>query len=131
MTNLGKDDKNRKRDPFFDFIMSILNMVNNTMREFMADEAKTLQPHTTYAVEEEKNPSTVIEDGKFIRVYIDIPGISRDSLDIYIEGGEIIITGSRYGVLIKKSIRIPPKARKEIASTSYNNGVLEIVLRKK
>ncbi|MHA1589137.1 MAG: Hsp20/alpha crystallin family protein [Candidatus Njordarchaeales archaeon] len=128
---MGDDDKKKRKDPFFDLFMNLMQFINNAMQSLVNDLSGQDLYHEAIIEEEEHIPQTVIEDREFVWVYIDLPGVSKETLRISVEKGFILVTGKRYGKLLKKAFKVPKNAQPELLSTRYNNGVLEIKFRKK
>jgi len=64
-----------------------------------------------------------------VLITMDIPGVEKDDIDLKVREDEITVSvdGKRkYG----KTIRLPVKVNSEETSAKYNNGVLEVELKK-
>ncbi|MHA1617417.1 MAG: Hsp20/alpha crystallin family protein [Candidatus Njordarchaeales archaeon] len=109
------DDRERRSDPFLDFIISLFSAISHGI-EFES---------------EEYIPTTVIEDNEGVRIYMDIPGLAKDSIEVLAKNDLLLITGLRYNRKFRKTIKIPKTATDKVLSVKYNNGVLELVLQKR
>lgn len=93
-------------------------------------------------------PMDVVETGEEILCHVEAPGLSRDDLDIRIEGNIVIIAGEkkyerndseketgfrhferRYG-RFERSFTIPQTVEADRVKARYENGVLTVILPK-
>ncbi len=93
-------------------------------------------------------PMDVVETNDEIVCHLEVPGISRDDLDIRVEGNLVIITGEkkaqlqqgqkeggfrsverRYG-RFERSFSLPRNLNASAVRASYDNGILTVVLPK-
>ena len=78
---------------------------------------KTLEPATT-----------LIDEEKFIRILIELPGIAEEKIRIDLDKNSVIIRASDTVKQFKKTIRIPIDAR--FSKKRFSDGVLELILEK-
>ena len=93
-------------------------------------------------------PMDVVETGDSLLCHIEVPGLSREDLDIRVEGNVVTITGEkryqqddgaknggfrhierRYG-RFERSFTIPQSVEAERVKAQYENGVLTVILPK-
>jgi len=73
----------------------------------------------------------VINGGDTVRVVVELAGVSKDEIEIYADpDGSVLIetTGNRK---YSKKLQLPAMIDSESATSTYNNGILEVVFRKK
>lgn len=88
----------------------------------------------------------VIDEGDKIKVVADLPGFEKDELEVFFEGGNLVIKAEskkeaeesgkdfirrerRYGRVYRK-IALPEGLKTDSAKASYKNGVLEVTIPK-
>ncbi|AHC51262.1 heat shock protein Hsp20 [Sulfolobus acidocaldarius SUSAZ] len=84
-------------------------------------------------ISEEREPLIdVIERGEEVRVIAELPGVDKNNIKIkIIEGGKkLIIQASGEDRKYYKEIDLPTEVDDKSAKASYNNGVLQVVLKK-
>lgn len=77
---------------------------------------------------DETEPVDVHEYDDEIRVVADIPDVSRDDIDIQCDGRTLAIRTARESHPFRKRVDLPAYVDDRSARTSFNNGVLEVVL---
>ncbi len=78
----------------------------------------------------EWTPLTDVQDtGEKILVTVDIPGVEKEDIDLNVKDDILIVSveGKRR---YKKTIELPSKVDSQTAEAIYNNGVLEVELKK-
>ncbi len=78
----------------------------------------------------EWTPLTDVQDtGEKILVTVDIPGVEKEDIDLNVKDDILIVSveGKRR---YKKTIELPSKVDSQTAEATYNNGVLEVELKK-
>lgn len=102
--------------------MGSLNQENRHM--------KTGNSHDTSAIKIVEPVTTVIEDGKFLRIVTELPGISEERIKIDLENKSTSVTISAMNTVkqYKKVITIPCEVR--FAKKRFSEGVLELTLEK-
>lgn len=91
-------------------------------------------------------PVDVIDEGEQIRVVADLPGFSKEDLEIYFEDGDLVIKAERKEEIEEKrgdylrrerragrvyrKISLPLDVDREAVKARYSNGVLEITVPK-
>lgn len=82
-------------------------------------------------ITEEREPLVdVIEDKNTITIVAEVPGVSKENIDIKIRDMRLVISAASGDRKYYKEIELPAKVKPESAKASYKNGVLEIRLEK-
>jgi len=82
-------------------------------------------------VEEEREPITDVFDEKDeIRVYLEMPGISKNDVKIDLKGDILTISAQSGNKKYRKEILLPAKGKSETLTSGFKNGILEIRIRK-
>jgi HSP20 family protein len=86
-------------------------------------------------------PISVSENGTEFVVFVDVPGVARDRLDVSLRGNMLVITGERPGPgsdghrlrvaertfgAFRRVLRLPAEARAAEMSARLKDGVLEV-----
>jgi HSP20 family protein len=83
------------------------------------------------AVEEEREPITdVFDEDKEIRIYAEMPGVNQEDIKLDLKEDILDISAQTGDRKYHKEILLPSKVQAEAMSSSYNNGILEIKVRK-
>jgi HSP20 family protein len=82
-------------------------------------------------VEEEREPLTDVfdEDGE-IRIYAEMPGVNQEDIRLDMKEDILDISARTGDRKYHKEILLPSKVDAETVTSSYNNGVLEIKVKK-
>jgi len=84
-------------------------------------------------ISEEREPLVdVIEKGDEIRVIAEVPGVDKDKVKVKItEGGtKLIIQATGEDRKYYKEIELPAQVDDKSAKATYNNGVLQVIMKK-
>jgi len=82
-------------------------------------------------VEEEREPLTdVFDEEKEIRIYAEMPGVSKKDIKLDLKEDILDISGQTGDRKYHKEILLPAKVKAETMTSSYNNGILEIKVKK-
>lgn len=82
------------------------------------------------AVEEDREPVVdVLEEGDRIRVIAELPGVSETDI-VFEVNGDVLTLSTQGPRRYHAEVLLPARATKEGAESSYNNGVLELKLKK-
>ncbi|MEM2421408.1 MAG: Hsp20/alpha crystallin family protein [Acidilobaceae archaeon] len=73
----------------------------------------------------------VIERDDEVWVIADVPGVSREDIDVRVTEREVTIKAYSSERKYYKTIDLPVEVNPETAKASYRNGVLEIKIKKK
>jgi HSP20 family protein len=71
----------------------------------------------------------LVDEGEYIRVLVELPGVSEEKIRIDLERSVLTISASDDGLTFKKDLAIPGTVR--LGEKYFQNGVLEIHLKKK
>jgi HSP20 family protein len=82
------------------------------------------------AVEEDREPVVdVLEEGNMIRVIAELPGVAEGDI-AYQVNGDVLTISTKGDHVYHAEVLLPACVEKEGIQSSYNNGVLELRLRK-
>ena len=82
------------------------------------------------AVEEDREPVVdVLEEGSHIRVIAELPGVSEGDITCQVNG-DILTISTKGDRQYHAEVLLPGRAETEGMESSYNNGVLELKLKK-
>ncbi|QIW23419.1 Hsp20/alpha crystallin family protein [Sulfolobus sp. S-194] len=83
-------------------------------------------------VSEEREPLVdVIEKNDEIRVIAEVPGVNKDQIKVKISGNKLIIQAQGEDRKYYKEVELPTEVDDKSAKATYNNGVLQVILKKK
>jgi HSP20 family protein len=83
-------------------------------------------------ISSEREPlSDVSVTDKEVRVAVEMPGVSKENIKIQAYDDKVEITSNDPQRKYHEVIQIPPEADIETVKSAYNNGILEIVFKKK
>jgi HSP20 family molecular chaperone IbpA len=91
---------------------------------------KTENSHGTDAIPTVEPVTKVIDDGKFLRILTELPGISEEKIKIALENKSTLITIHAMDTVkqYKKVITIPCEVR--FSKKRFSDGILELILEK-
>jgi HSP20 family protein len=82
-------------------------------------------------VEEEREPLTdVFDEDEEIRVYAEMPGVNQEDIKLELKEDILDISAQTGDRKYHKEVLLPAKVRAETMTSSYNNGILEIKVKK-
>lgn len=84
-------------------------------------------------ISEEREPLVdVIEKGDEIRVIAEVPGVDKDKVKVKITDGgtKLIIQATGEDRKYYKEIELPAQVDDKTAKATYNNGVLQVIMKK-
>lgn len=82
-------------------------------------------------VEEEREPLTdVFDEDQEIRVYAEMPGVKQEDIKLDLKEDILDISAQTGDRKYRKEILLPVKVKAETMSFTYNNGILEIKVKK-
>jgi len=103
-------------------------MGGKTVVESFGNVKKTPQGPT---VEEEREPITdVFDEDKEIRIYAEMPGVNQEDIKLDLKEDILDISAQTGDRKYHKEILLPSKVQADTMSSSYNNGILEIKVKK-
>ncbi len=73
----------------------------------------------------------VIEGEKDITVIVELPGVEKKDINLEVVGGALEIKVDTPQKKYYKSVQLPDEVIEDTANATYNNGVLEVKLRRK
>ncbi|BAB65551.1 archaeal heat shock protein Hsp20 [Sulfurisphaera tokodaii] len=83
-------------------------------------------------VSEEREPLVdVIEKNDEVRVIAEVPGVNKDQIKVKISGNKLIIQAQGEDRKYYKEVELPTEVDDKSAKATYNNGVLQVILKKK
>ena len=99
-----------------------------TVVEPFGNVKKTPQGPT---VEEEREPITdVFDEDQEIRIYAEMPGVNQEDIKLDLKEDILDISAQSGDRKYHKEILFPAKVQAETMTSSYNNGILEIKVKK-
>ena len=82
-------------------------------------------------VEEEREPlSDVFDEEGAIVVMLEMPGVAKEDIKVDIEGDILDVAAQSQSRKYRKELLLPAQVEAETAAWTYENGVLEITLKK-
>ncbi|WP_181685473.1 Hsp20/alpha crystallin family protein [Halorhabdus salina] len=117
---MRRDDRD---DPFNDFFRELERMMNDmTSGEFdMHVERREGESATTNDVHLD-----VYEEDERLRVVADLPGVSKDAIDLKCDGERLTIDAAGDQREYHERVQLPTRVDEHTAEASYNNGILEV-----
>ena len=82
-------------------------------------------PRAATAVQE------VFDEGEFVRTVIEMPGVVDGDIQFTVTGQELTIEARRHGGRSVIRLHVPAAVSMEGATSSYRNGIFEILLPKR
>ncbi len=83
-------------------------------------------------ITEEREPLVDVYDEKDrVTIIAELPGVDKDKIDIRVTDNKLIIKASDTDRKYYKEIELPSEVDIKTAKAKYNNGVLEIIIKKK
>ncbi|MDG6926646.1 MAG: Hsp20/alpha crystallin family protein [Nitrososphaerota archaeon] len=73
----------------------------------------------------------VVDGEKQVRIIAEIPGVSKDDIDLRVEGQTLTIAVNTASRKYEKRLPLPENAVVDGAKSSYNNGILEVTFPKR
>lgn len=112
-------------DPFDEFFNEIERMMN----EMLGGNAQFHFEHSTGDVSGSTHDVhlDVHESEEDLRVIADIPGVTREDIELKCDGKTLMMSASGEDRQYSEQISLPATVDEHSASASYNNGVLEVV----
>ncbi len=82
-------------------------------------------------VEEEREPITdVFDEEQEIRIYAEMPGVNEADIKLDLKEDILDISAQTGDRKYRKEVLLPAKVRADTMTSSYNNGILEIKVKK-
>ena len=96
--------------------------------ESFGNVKKTSQGPT---VEEEREPMTdVFDEGDEVRIYAEMPGVNEKDIQLDLKEDILDISARTGDRKYHKEVLLPAKVRADTITSAYNNGILEIKVKK-
>jgi HSP20 family protein len=109
-----RDDRD---DPFDDFFEGIERMMN----EMTGDDAAGFASETHVDVYDEADD---------LRVVADLPGVRKEAVELKCDGEVLTVTAAGERREYDERIRLPARVDEHSAAATFNNGILQVTLRK-
>ena len=116
---MRRDDRD---DPFDDFFREIERMMNDMMDGQNVD---VQGPGATDPAGADVHLDVYEEDDQ-LRVVADIPGVSKEAIDLKCDGRVLSLEAASGAREYQERVRLPVAVDEHSASASYNNGILEV-----
>ncbi len=110
---MGPNDRDRD-DPFDDIFRELNRMMNDVVGEDGDSGFGDAVHVTTY------------EDEETVRVVADLPGVTKESIDVKCDGRTVTIAAATDRREFEERFSLPMRVDEHSASATFNNGVLEI-----
>lgn len=83
-------------------------------------------------ISSERQPlADVTTTDKEVKVVVEIPGVSKENIKINVYDSSVEVTTTGTERKYHEVVEIPPETDIETATSTYNNGILEIIFKKK
>lgn len=123
---MSRDDRDDRDDPFEDLFKQIERMMNEMMGEGSVDMDVDVDRGVSMDGGQDTHVD-VHETGDDIRVVADIPGVSKDTIDLQCDGKVLTINARTDHRTYDERVTLPARVDEHTATATYNNGVLEVV----
>lgn len=121
---MRRDDRDDPFDEFFDELERMMNDMMGGQGSFRIEtgggSAATPKQHGTgvhYDVHETEDE---------VRVVADLPGATKESIDLQCDGRTLTIDAAGEDREYHERVRLPRQVDEHSASANYNNGILEV-----
>jgi len=82
-------------------------------------------------IQEETEPLVdVMDEGDYIKVYAELPGVNKEDIKLNASEEELVISVDTAQRKYYKEVKLPTRVKPDTAKASYRNGVLEVKLEK-
>lgn len=89
-------------------------------------------PEPLKAIREQREPLVDVVDGeKDVRVIAELPGVSKEDIDVEVKDGSLTISVDAADRKYHKELQLPESTVVDGAVSKFNNGILEITFPKK
>jgi len=72
----------------------------------------------------------MVDAERTFRIILELPGVKREEIDIMVDGRVLTVSVDRGGKKYHQELNLPDSAKLEGARSTFNNGILEVVLPK-
>jgi HSP20 family protein len=87
-------------------------------------------PPTTASIEEKEPIVDVFEDGHYINIMAELPGVEEKDVNLKIEDDAVTINVETPKKKYYKEAKLPTSVEKDSVESKYRNGILEVKLKK-
>lgn len=117
---MRRDDRD---DPFDDFFRELERMMNDMMSGEFDMHVERQDPADQGVSDVHLD---VYEEDDTLRVVADLPGVSKDAIDLKCDGEHLTIDAAGDHREYRERVQLPARVDEHTADASYNNGVLEV-----
>ncbi|WP_135663565.1 Hsp20/alpha crystallin family protein [Halorhabdus rudnickae] len=117
---MRRDDRD---DPFDDFFRELERMMNDMMSDEFDMRVERHDPNEASTGDIHFD---VYEENEQLRVVADLPGVSKDAIDLKCDGEQLTIDAAGDQREYHERIQLPARVDEHSADASYNNGILEV-----
>ena len=117
---MRRDDRD---DPFDDFFRELERMMNDMMSGEFDMHVERHEPEDPMAADVHLD---IYEEDDRLRVVADIPGVSKDAIDLKCDGEQLTIDAAGSQREYHERVQLPARVDENSADASYNNGILEV-----
>lgn len=117
------DDRDDPFDEFFEEIERMMNEMMGANGNFQFDRGNRPQ------VDNETGRNAHIdvhETDEDVRVVADIPGVSKEGIDLKCDGKTLYVDAEGDARQYRERVDLPSRVDEHSASATYNNGILEV-----
>jgi HSP20 family molecular chaperone IbpA len=104
---------------------SINTMTGPRGRDSAAGAPAAQPPRAATTVQE------CFDEGEFVRTVVEVPGVIDGDIRFTVKGQDVIVEARRHGGRSVFRLRVPAAVSAEGATSSYRNGIFEILLPKR
>jgi HSP20 family protein len=115
------DDRDDPFDEFFEEIERMMNEMIEGDAEFRFEHGDDTRHGGGAAVHFD-----VHETEDSIRVVADVPGVTKEAIDLKCDGTTLYVVASGDGREYRERVDLPARVDEHSAVATYNNGVLEV-----
>ncbi len=139
------EDKDRDKEKFPFWFLDI-NKIDEILTHIAEDLMKYLEGplsnyDNTYSIQSNKKSIfeicnenqpliDIIEDENYIKIYVELPGVKRNEINIRALENEVIIIVKSRNIMFSRSIPLSSKIDPQSSTARFRNGVLEVKLKK-
>ena len=121
------DDRDDPFDEFFDEIERMMNEMMGSNANFQFDRIDQSGGGQSSGGNSNRDVHLdVHETDEEVRVVADIPGVSKDDIDLKCDGTTLYIEADGGDRQYRERVDLPSRVDEHSASATYNNGVLEV-----
>lgn len=136
---MARDPRDREDGPFDD----MFRLMEQFMKEMTESMDRMMGPYGHVDIDMSHDVATpdrghrrhtsethvdVEADGDEVRVVADLPGVTKEAIDVTCDGRALSITATGDRREYNERIRLPTRVDEQSATATYNNGILEVTL---